>query len=65
MQTLAQVFKDSSDSDQNDNTCTINAGKETQHESESEQDQSDCHAPGLQLPARYNASCQTRTTVSS
>ncbi|KAL3877441.1 hypothetical protein ACJMK2_035147 [Sinanodonta woodiana] len=48
IETLAQILEVSSDSDQNDNTCTINEGKETPHESNTEQ-----------LTATYNASCQT------
>ncbi|KAL3890116.1 hypothetical protein ACJMK2_002409 [Sinanodonta woodiana] len=46
IETLAQILEVSSDSDQNDNTCTINEGKETPHESNTEQ-----------LTATYNASC--------
>ncbi|KAL3882436.1 hypothetical protein ACJMK2_028775, partial [Sinanodonta woodiana] len=48
IETLAQILEVSSDSDQNDNTCTINEGKESPHESNTEQ-----------LTTTYNASCQT------
>lgn len=62
IETLAQILKESSDSDQNDNASAINEGKETPEESDTVtgQNQKDCY-DHVNETARYNASCQTRT----